>query len=115
MEWWKKDFIEIRYTQPNISIQNRYVKRLNGFFREDALDAYYFSNIYKIQKISDKRREDYNFNPLYVFFGWFINVLRRGSVHTAKNGYKIEWNYKKDNLIKISQIYSALDIVAFGR
>ena len=43
-------------------MQNGYIERFNRFFREDVLNAYYFNDIYQLQKISDNWREDYNFN-----------------------------------------------------
>ncbi|WP_368736177.1 integrase core domain-containing protein [Algibacter sp. L4_22] len=40
MNWCKKNFIKIKYTQPSKPMQNGYIKRFNHFFREDILDAY---------------------------------------------------------------------------
>jgi len=52
-KWCKKHFIEIKYTEPGKPMQNGYIERFNRFFREDILDAYYFRDIYQLQKISD--------------------------------------------------------------
>ena len=62
MNWCKKNFIEFKYPQPGKPMQNGYIERFNRFFREDILDAYYFNDIYQLQKISNQWREDYNFN-----------------------------------------------------
>ena len=43
-------------------MQNEYIERFNRFLREDILDAYYFKDIYQLQKISNNWREDYNYN-----------------------------------------------------
>lgn len=65
----QKNFIEIKYTQPGKPMQNGYIERFNRFFREDILDAYNFNHIYLLQKISDKWREDYNFNHPHKSLG----------------------------------------------
>jgi transposase InsO family protein len=44
MNWCKKNFVEIKYTQPGKPMQNGYIERFNRFFREDVLDAYYFND-----------------------------------------------------------------------
>uniref|UniRef100_UPI003216A67B integrase core domain-containing protein n=1 Tax=uncultured Algibacter sp. TaxID=298659 RepID=UPI003216A67B len=59
----------IKYTQPGKPMQNGYIERFNRFFREDILDAYYFNDIYQLQKISDNWREDYNFNHPHKSLG----------------------------------------------
>mgnify|MGYP000515951501 CR=1 FL=1 len=69
MNWCEKNFIEIKYTQPGKPMQNGYIERFNRFFREDVLDAYYFNDIYQLQKISDNWREDYNFNHPHKSLG----------------------------------------------
>jgi putative transposase len=45
-------------------MQNGY-RMANRFITEDILDAYYFNDNYQLQKISNKWREDYNFNHLH--------------------------------------------------
>ncbi|MCL5130342.1 DDE-type integrase/transposase/recombinase [Algibacter sp. L4_22] len=35
MNWCKKNFIKIKYTQPGKPMLNGYIKRFNRFFRED--------------------------------------------------------------------------------
>ena len=50
-------------------MQKGYIERFNRFFREDILDAYYFNDIYQLQKISDNWREDYNFNHPHKSLG----------------------------------------------
>ena len=60
--WCEKNFIEINYTQPGKPMQNGYIERFNRYYREDILDAYYFDDIYQLQKLSDKWRNDYNYN-----------------------------------------------------
>jgi putative transposase len=43
-------------------MQNGYIERFNRFFREDILDAYYFNDIYQLQNLSNKWRDNYNHN-----------------------------------------------------
>ena len=50
-------------------MQNGYVERFNRFYREDILDAYYFNDIHQLQKLSDKWREDYNYNHPHKSLG----------------------------------------------
>ena len=69
MNWCKKNFIEIKYTQPGKPMQNGYIERFNRFFREDILDAYYFNDTHQLQKISDNWREDYNYNHPHKSLG----------------------------------------------
>lgn len=35
----------------------------------NVLDAFYFNDIYQLQRLADKWREDYNFNPPYKALG----------------------------------------------
>lgn len=69
MNWCENNFIEIKYTQPGKLKENGYIERINRFITEDILDAYYFNDIYQLQKISDKWREDHNFNHLHKSLG----------------------------------------------
>ena len=46
MNWCKKNFIEIKYTQPGKPMENGCIERFNRFFREDMLNAYYFNDTY---------------------------------------------------------------------
>jgi len=45
INWCKRNFIEIKYTQPGKPMQSGYIERFNRFFREGILDAYYFNPI----------------------------------------------------------------------
>ncbi len=69
MDWCTKNYIEIKYTQPGKPMQNGYIERFNRFYREDILDAYYFNDIHQLQKLSDKWRDDYNFNHPHKSLG----------------------------------------------
>ncbi|MBW3517895.1 integrase core domain-containing protein [Flavobacterium sp. NKUCC04_CG] len=69
MEWCGKNSIEIKYTQPGKPMQNGYIERFNRFFREDILGAFYFNDIYQLQKLADKWRDDCNFNHPHQSLG----------------------------------------------
>ncbi|MEK6513644.1 IS3 family transposase [Myroides odoratimimus] len=69
VKWCEMNFIEIKYTQPGKPMQNGYIERFNRFFREDILDAFYFNDIYQLQRLADKWREDYNFNHPHKALG----------------------------------------------
>ncbi|WP_158973608.1 hypothetical protein [Cellulophaga sp. L1A9] len=42
-------------------------KRLIQMYADVHLETYYFKDTYPLQKRSDNRREDYNFNPPHKF------------------------------------------------
>ena len=69
VSWCEKQTIEIKYTQPGKPMQNGYIERFNRFYREDILDAYYFDDIYQLQRLSDKWRYDYNNNHPHKSLG----------------------------------------------
>ncbi|WP_308860672.1 integrase core domain-containing protein [Myroides albus] len=69
VNWCENNFIEIKYTQPGKPMQNGYIERFNRFFREDILDAFYFNDIYQLQRLADKWKEDYNFNHPHKALG----------------------------------------------
>ena len=50
-------------------MQNGYIERFNRLYREDILDAYYFKDIYQLQKLSDHWRKDYNHNHPHKSLG----------------------------------------------
>ena len=59
-EWCKRKRVELRFIQPGKPMQNGYMERLNRFYREDVLDAYWFNDLHQIRTLTDKWREDYN-------------------------------------------------------
>jgi len=69
VNWCEKNYIEIKYIQPGKPMQNGYIERFNRFYREDILDAYYFKDIYQLQKLSDHWRKDYNHNHPHKSLG----------------------------------------------
>lgn len=54
VNWCEKNFIEIKYTQSGKPMQNGYIECFNRFFREDILDAFFFNDIYQLQRLADK-------------------------------------------------------------
>ena len=69
MKWCETNHIEIKYTQPGKPMQNGYIERFNRLFREDVLDAYYFNDIYQLQKLSTEWMKDYNYNHPHKSLG----------------------------------------------
>ena len=67
--WCEKNFIEIKYTQPGKPMQNGYIERFNRHYREDILDAYYFDDIYQLQELNNKWKQDYNNNHPHKSLG----------------------------------------------
>jgi len=59
-EWCKRKRVELRFIQPGKPMQNGFMERLNRFYREDVLDAYWFNDLHQIRVLTDKWREDYN-------------------------------------------------------
>lgn len=58
--WCAAHSIEIKYTQPGKPTQNAYIERLNRSFRTEILDAYLFSNIHEVRRLSEEWVEEYN-------------------------------------------------------
>lgn len=69
VSWCERNYIEINYTEPGRPMQNGYIERFNRFFREDILDAFYFNDIYQLQKLSNNWRDDYNYNHPHKALG----------------------------------------------
>lgn len=58
--WCAERNIEIKYTQPGKPTQNAYIERLNRSFRTEILDAYLFSNLAEVRRLSEEWVEEYN-------------------------------------------------------
>lgn len=67
--WCKRKRIEIRFTQPGKPMQNGYIERLNRFYREDILDAYWFNDLHQLRALSNQWMEDYNNNHPHQSLG----------------------------------------------
>lgn len=59
-EWCKRKHVELRFIQPGRPVQNALMERLNRFYREDVLDAYWFNDLHQIRTLTSKWMEDYN-------------------------------------------------------
>ena len=59
-EWCREREIEIRYIQPGKPDQNAYIERFNRSYRQDVLDAYVFSSLGEIRRVTEEWIEDYN-------------------------------------------------------
>jgi len=69
VQWTEKNHIEIKYIQPGKPMQNGYIERLNRYYREDVLDAYYFNDLYQLNTLNNKWKEDYNNNHPHKSLG----------------------------------------------
>ena len=47
-------------------MQNGYIERFNRFFREDILDAFYFNDIYQLQRLPKEYKP--RFDEEFKFF-----------------------------------------------
>ena len=59
----------MKYIQPGSPTQNAYVERFNRFFREDVLDAYLFTDLSEVRKLSWEWMDDYNENHPHKSLG----------------------------------------------
>lgn len=59
-QWCKSRRVELQFIQPGKPMQNGYMERLNRFYREDVLDAYWFNDLHQVRTLTQKWMEDYN-------------------------------------------------------
>ncbi|WP_418502330.1 integrase core domain-containing protein [Flagellimonas sp.] len=59
-KWCKGKRVELQFIQPDKPMQDGYMERLNRFYREDVLDAYWFNHLHQIKALTQKWMEDYN-------------------------------------------------------
>lgn len=59
-QWCKKKRVELMFIQPGRPMQNGFMERLNRFYREDVLDAFWFNDLHQVRKRTDIWMEDYN-------------------------------------------------------
>jgi len=58
--WAKSDDIEWQFTEPGCPAQNAYIKRFNGTFPAEVLDAYQFENLDQVRAIDEQWIPVYN-------------------------------------------------------
>lgn len=84
-QWCKDNEIEIQYTQPGKPMQNGYIERLNRFFREDVLDAYWIEDLEHLRILKEEWIEDYNNNhPHSSLNGLSPKAYHRKAVNSGK-------------------------------
>lgn len=59
-EWSHMQGVEFQYIQPGKPMQNGYIERFNGSYRNHVLDAYLFENLEEVRKITEDWVQDYN-------------------------------------------------------
>ena len=59
-QWCKKKRVELMFIQPGRPMQNGFMERLNRFYREDVLDAFWFNDLHQVRKRTEIWMEDYN-------------------------------------------------------
>ncbi len=68
-EWCRKKRVELRFIQPGKPMQNGYMERLNRFYREDVLDAFWFNDLHQLRVRTNIWMEDYNNNHPHSSLG----------------------------------------------
>ena len=58
--WCQDHHVQIQYIQPGKPVQNGFIERFNRSYRSELLDAWIFTSIRQVRKMSDKWREEYN-------------------------------------------------------
>lgn len=62
--WSETNDIEFKYIQPGKPMQNAYIERFNGSFRNGVLDAHLFQTIEEVREVTAEWVHDYNhFRP----------------------------------------------------
>ena len=59
-EWSRANNIDFKYIQPGKPMQNGYIERFNGSYRDGVLDAYLFKSIEEVREVTSKWVWDYN-------------------------------------------------------
>ena len=59
-EWCKRKRVELMFIQPGKPMQNGFMERLNRFYREDVLDAFWFNDLHQLRIRTDIWMKDYN-------------------------------------------------------
>jgi len=59
-EWCKQQGIILQWIQPSKPTQNAYIKRFNGLFRRELLDAHLFRSLAHVCQLVDGWMLDYN-------------------------------------------------------
>ena len=59
-QWCKRKRVELMFIQPGRPMQNGFMERLNRFYREDVLDAFWFNDLHQVRKRTEIWMKDYN-------------------------------------------------------
>lgn len=59
-EWCEAQGVSLHWIQPGKPTQNAYIKRFNGSFRRELLDAHLFRSLAHVQQLVDEWMLDYN-------------------------------------------------------
>lgn len=59
-EWGEAQGLALHWIQPGKPTQNAYIKRFNGSFRRELLDAHLFCSLAHVRQLVDKWMHDYN-------------------------------------------------------
>lgn len=100
-KWCGKKRVELMFIQPGKPMQNGFMERLNRFYREDVLDAYWFNDLHQLRTLTEKWMEDYNTKHPHSSLGdrppvEFMPRFDAGSRSVTKSGLG---NKKMSNLV----------------
>lgn len=90
-DWANQHGIHIQFIQKGSPTQNAFIERFNGSYRREVLDAYLFTSLAQVRKISDQWLEVYNFERPHQALGNLPPVAFKNKYLNSLENSDSEW------------------------